>query len=236
MTFEELNNPVVTEETPAVEPETTEESTPEVEEPQTTTESPEEAPADVSDQPEEEVEETPRAQKRIQELTRKNKELGEKAAYWDQLNARLPEAPAEEEDGVVTVDSIAKAVKHELKSDQIENDRLEAQKAMHRSAVEALEAYPQLEDDEEAAEIVVALAEKKKISFKAAADRFYARTEQTAKKAEAKAVANKALKVGASTPTGNRVSNGELAAPNISAMSEEDKAANWDTILASMRS
>lgn len=230
MTFEELNNPVVSEETPAVEPETTAPSTSEDE---TTTETPEEAPADVSDQPEEDVEKTPRAQKRIQELTHKLKQAEEKASYWDELNAQAPEAVAEEnEDGVVTVESIAKAVKNELKADQIESRKGEAAKARQLDAYETLQAHPVLQDDEELAEMVVAFAKEKKITFRAAADRIVSRTNNVAKKAEAKAVADRALKVGASSPAGGRVSSGQMSAPDVTTMSEDDKAANWNQILA----
>lgn len=231
MTFDELNNPAVTEETPAVESETTEPSTSEVVEPQTTTE-PEEAPADVLEQPEP-VDETPRAQKRIQELTRKNKELEEKAAYWDQLSAKIPDAVDENEDGTVTVDAIADAVLRKQEAKQIENNRTQAQTDMQRDAAETLIAYPVLEKDNELADMVVAYAEKNRISIKAAAAKVMNRFDTAQKKAEAKTLASQATRAGASSPTGERVSTGAMAPPDVSKMSEEEKAANWDNIIAS---
>lgn len=237
MLFDELQAARVAEattgepETPA--PSASESDSQPVEEAVETTLEPETPEADTSDQPGEEGE-PPRAQKRIQELIKKNKELEEKASYWDALQAKLPESSEDsEEDGAVTVESIAKAVKNELKADQIEQTRREAESEMQRDAIAAIEAHPQLAEDDELATMVVSYAKERKISFKAAADRVIGRLQVEAKKAETKTAAAQRERAGAATPATGRVSSGAMPPANVSNMSEEDKATSWDQIIAS---
>lgn len=224
-------------ETPAPEAEQVESETtpPSTSETQTASET-EMSEEPTSEAPAEEEKKLPRSEKRIQELTRKNKELEEKASYWDALNAQPPTAPPsnEENDGTVTVDGIADAVLRKQQIANFEQVKYQAQDAMQRDALAALTAHPELESDNELADLVVAYAKEKKISFKAAADRVKTRMEQEREKAEKKALASRANTQGASSPSGGRVSSGEMAPINIANMTEQEKAANWDRILASM--
>lgn len=221
---------VVTDESPEVESETTAPSTSESSDATETTPETETSPVDASSQPAKE-DNQPRSQKRIQQLISEKKALEEKAAYWDALNAQPP-APPEEED-TVTVDGIADAVLRKQQTAQVENVRRDAQSALQRDALAALEAHPELETDDELADMVVAYAEKNKISFKASADRIKARLVQEQKKAENKVKADQANKAGASSPSGGRVSSGEMAPVNVAAMTDEEKQANWDKIISS---
>lgn len=239
--FDELPKPVDTPVSESVESETTEPSTSEpAEESQDesveTTTTDETAPADVSDQPEE-VEKTPRAEKRIQELARKNKELADKAAYWEKLNAKPPEdSPTDEtdEDGAVTVDGIADAVIRKQKAEQIEIDKVKAREDLQRDALETVDAYPVLAEDDELAEMVTSYAEKSGLSLKASAARIFDRIDKASKKAEIKDNASKATRVGAASPSAVKVSTGQAAPLDVSKMSEAEKRANWDQILATM--
>jgi|SRR6185369_5040655 len=222
-----MDNESVVEETQTVETETTTPSTSETEttpEVETSSETTSESPT---------TEEQPRAQARIQQLNRKVKELEEKASYWDALQAQPPAPPTDEGDGEVTVESIADAVVRKQNIERMESTRQEAAGAMQKDALDALTAHPDLETDDELAAIVVAYAEKNKLSFKAAADTIKSRMTQEQKKAESKVLATQAQKTGATSPSGARVSTGEMEPINLSNMTEEEKAANWSKILAS---
>jgi hypothetical protein len=226
MTDEET---VASPQTDKVESETTSPSTSETQ----TAESPEMSEGTTLASPED-TEKLPRSEQRIKDLTHKVKELEEKASYWDQLNAVPPEAPPEDEDAPVTVDGIAEAVLRKQQTVQLEQTKLQAQEEMAKDAAAALAAHPELETDDELADIVVAYAEKNKMSFKLAADKIKQRMNQEQKKAEAKVSASNAQRAGASTPTGTKVANGELTPIDLNNMSEDEKAANWSQILANI--
>jgi hypothetical protein len=214
-----------TTEAPQAEEQTSEEPKPEVEE----------APADVSDQPTEDVEteeKPPRAQTRIKELTSRAKQAEEEVAYWRQLAAQPKQAePVVTEDGTYSAEQIADVIMQKQQAAELEKGRVEAAKSMQKDIAETLQVHPDLDQDDEKAELVYNLALSKGISLKAAADRFSAMIKSERAKAEKKVIAEKAQKAGVSSPQGSSVARGETPKPDIANMSDEERQANWGQII-----
>jgi hypothetical protein len=197
----------------------------------------EEAPAAVSEQPTEEKVETekaPRAESRIHELAKRAKEAESEVAYWKQLAAQAqPQEPVVTEDGTYSAEQIADVILQKQQALDVEKQRQEAAKSMRKDIAETLQSHPDLDQDDELAEIVYNFAAAKGISLKSAADRIKARISNEKAKAEKKVIAEKALKGNVSSPQGSSVASGEAPKPDISKMSEDEKAANWGQILSS---
>ena len=216
----------VTEETQAVET-TTDDS--QVEE-QTTPES--EISEETTSESEESPEEGGRANKRIQQLVKEKKEAEERAAYWENLNKQTEELPTEG-DGEITVEQIANAVINKQNAVHTQKQRDEATKEMKADADAAIKKYPILETDQDAADAVVMMARAKQISITAAADKYMSLVKKEQEMAEKKVIATQAQRVGVSSPQGGVISKGEAKKPNLSSMSEAEKAANWNEIISS---
>ena len=199
-------------ETPQVESETSEETPSEVEQ----------SPADVSDQPTEEKEEPekkPRAETRIHELAKRAKEAESEVAYWKQLAAQaVPSQPIVTEDGTYSAEQIADVILQKQNAQKIEEQKLEATKSMQKDIAETLQSHPDLDQDDELAEIVYNFALSKGISLKSAADKIKARISTEKVKAEKKVIAEKALKGNVSSPQGSSVSTGETPPPDVNNM------------------
>ena len=220
---------VVTEETPAVEAETTPPSTSETE----TTLETEEPEADTLVQPAEEGKgEIPRSQKRIQELVREKNEAREEVDYWKNLVEQAPEVPPITEE-FVTAGQVADEVLARQEAKEIEKRRADARKALRQDINETIAVYPELETDDDKARAVFGYARETGISLKAAADWFFEQTAKAKEEATRKVNAEQTLKSGVSSPRGAKVSRGEMPKPDLSSMSEQEKATNWSDIIAS---
>jgi len=227
----------VMEETPAVETETTE--TPQGQnETASETEGSEVA---TSEQPaeEEKTDDNPsRSQSRIRELSKKAKEAEERAEYWESLARQAPEIPnVESEDGTYTVDQVADVLMAKQDAREIERKKDDARKALRQDIETSVEKYPELQTDDDLAQMVYGYAVQKKISLTSAADQIISRMKaqeaKAAKVAEAKTVASQSIRSGVSSPQGGSVSDGAMPPPDVSSMSEEEKAANWNKIISS---
>jgi len=223
----------VMEETPAVESETTEapqgqeQTTSEVEMSEATTSESEALPT------EEAKEETPRSEKRIQQLAREKNEAKEEAEYWKNLAGQAPPMPETPEDGYVTAEQVADTVLAKQEGIRIQEQKKQAQKALENDIVETLKAHPNLETDDDLAKAVYANAQTQGISLKASAEWFEKLITKEKETAVKKEVAARQIRSGVSSPQGSSVSKGESGRPNINSMTEDEKAANWNDILAS---
>lgn len=213
------------------------ESEPEIEQAQPV-ETPE---ADTLDQPTEETpkEDKPveepkptRSQERIQQLTQKVKSAEAEVEYWKNLNKQPEVLPVEESEDGVTVDQIANAVLNKQAEAKAKEDREAAAEAMKADVAATIEVYPELDADDDLAAIVVSVAEKQKISIRAAADKVMGLVSKEKETAEKRTLASQALRSGVASPQGSPVGNGTEPPLDISRMSEEEKEANWERILA----
>lgn len=227
----------VIEETQTVEAETTEVPQ-DLNETASETEMSEGTPSESESSPAEEEKGETRSQARIRELNRKAKEAEQRAEYWENLTKQAPNIPnIESEDGVFTADQVADIIVAKQDARKIEENRGKAQLALQQDIQDSIQSYPELEQDDDLAQIVYGYAVQKKISLKSAADQVISRMKQQEKKAakvaEQKTVASQSMRAGVSSPQGGSVSNGQLPPPDVSNMSDSEKAANWDKILAS---
>lgn len=212
-----------------VESETTSPSTSETQ----TTPEVENSEVATSAQPTEEVKQ-PRANQRIQELSKRAKEAEERAEYWSNLAQQpQPVAPQQPEDDseLTTVDQVADAVMRKQNEQKQKENYVVATQQVQRDAIETLAAHPELESDDELANLVVLTAQSQGITLKAAAEKIKSRLKTEQKKAEQKVVAEQASRTGVTSPRGEKVSTGEPTKPNLSTMTEMDKEANWGQIL-----
>ncbi len=240
----------VTEETPKVEEETTAPSESEREAfdkfnaSQTASET-EEAPAVVSEQPVEE-EKPSRAQSRIKELAHKVKETKEEVDYWKNLAQPNPQPTPQatdqmpqdgeyqEDGGYLTADQIADATYQRIQADKLAEKQEEAKIALQKDIKKVIKTHPDLEKDDDLAELVFNYAVTKGISLSSAADVIKGKIEAEAIKREQKLLAERGLKSGVASPQGKSVSSGEKAPVNLANMSEEEKRANWNEIINSL--
>lgn len=173
-----------------------------------------------------------RSQSRIQELNKKRKEAQEEAEYWRSLAQKQPDlAPVEPENGVYTAEQIADIILQKQESKRIEESKKTAAKSLQDDIQKTLEAHPDLAEDDDLAEIVFNFAAQKGISLVAAADRIKSKLSSERAKVEKRAIATQASKASVSSPQGSKVSNGEAPKPDVSNMTEDEKRANWNTIL-----
>lgn len=213
--MEEETTPVQEGETPAPSASETP-STPEVDP----------SPADTSVQPTEEVTSKPsRVQERISQLAQER-------SYWKDLATQKQETePQPEDTGEVTVAEVARqtaeAVRKEMRQE-------EAHRQAMADAVKAEQKYPQLSEDEDLATDVIALARGRNISILDAAEKIIGRSQAQAEKVnQAKGKAEASLKAPASV-AGKKVASGDAAPIDLSQLSEEDKAANWNQIISNI--
>lgn len=221
--MEEESKPVLEEETSAPSASETE-SAPEAETSEAaTSEQPAEEETVSEDQPK------GRAQERITKLASKAREAEERANYWEDLaKGNQPSEPSEE--GEVTVDEIVNKLDERL-------SKKEAHKTMVQDAYAAIDRYPELDTDDDLAADVLALARGRGISMVAAADRVIGRrNDQIQATDQAKSNAETAHKASAAAPTSKKVATGEAPPIDLSTMSEEEKAANWGTIVSDLAS
>jgi hypothetical protein len=201
---------------------------------------PELSEAGTSDQPEVEVQPEPkptRAQKRIEELTKRAKEAEEKAQYWEALNAKPQEYALEpDEDGNVTPEQVANLTVAKMEAKELERQRKGAEQAMQQDMLSTYEAYPELNDDQELADLVVAQALNKGITLKASADRIMKRFASTQKETQARTLATAASKNAVLTPSAGRVGSGEAAPVDWKNMSDDERRANWGKIVSTRNS
>lgn len=222
---EEETTPEVSQETPA---ETT--AAPSESEEQTTSET-ETAPADVSTQPAEEVK-PPRAEQRIHELSKRLKESEQKAEYWEKLNAP-PVAPMDVPEGeTYSAEQIADVILQKQQAQQIESNKTEANKELQRDILETLKKHPDLDTDDEMSRTVFNYAQANNMRIIDAADAIKAKIKAEAEKAHKELLASQSGRVGVTTPSGGKVSNGEEKI-DVSSLSDEEKSANWGKILQS---
>jgi len=222
----EKEEATVSEETPVEE--TTPESAPETETPSET----ETAPADVSDQPVEEVKK-PRAEQRIHELSKRLKDAEQKADYWEKFNAPEPVTPMDEPQGeYLTADQIADSVLRKQQIQQYEKDKSEANKEMQKDILVTLEKHPDLEGNDKLSRTVFSYAQANNMRISDAADEIKAQIEVNENKVKKELLASRSGRLGVTTPSGGKVSTGEEKI-DISSLSDEEKAANWNKILDS---
>lgn len=219
--FEVIPPPTEIAETPAPETEPEIEQDSEVEQPE----------ADTSVQPTEEPKS--RSKERIQQLTAKAKELETEVDYWKNLN-KQPEIVQAEESDEVTVDQIATAVLNKQAEQQAKRDRDDAATKMKADVAETIKVYPELDSDDDLAAIVVSVAEKRGISIRKAADTVMDLISKEKETAEKKVIASQASRAGVSSPAGSPVNTGAEPSFDLSSMSEEEKAANWDKVIAGL--
>lgn len=202
-------------------------------------ETPEISEADTSVQPEGEVQpeqKSTRAQKRIEELSRRAKEAEEKAQYWERMNAKTPEVFMEpDENGFVSPEQIAELTASKLEAREIEKGRKSAQQEMEQDMLSTYDAYPELNDDQELADLVVAQALNKGITLKASADRIMKRFQATQKETQARTMATAASKNAVLTPSAGRVGSGEAPAIDWRNMSDDERRANWGKIVSTRK-
>jgi hypothetical protein len=190
------------------------------------------------EQPAEEAKTESRAANRIKQLNRKAKEAEERAEYWENLARQAPEIPqVESEDGTFTADQVADVILAKQSAQEVEKQRDAARKALVSDIRESVEKYPELQSDDDLAQMVYGYAVQKRISLQSAADqvisRIKAQEAKAAKIAQQKTTASQAIRTGVSSPQGGTISDGQLPPPDVSSMSEEEKAANWSKIVAS---
>jgi len=202
------------------------ESAPETE---TTTET-ETAPADVSDQPEEVGK--PRAEKRINELSKRLKAETQRADYWETINAQ-PVPPTEQPEGdYVTAEQIADQVIYKQQVREQKRQKDEANKELQRDINETLVKHPDLESNDRLSRAVFAYAQANNMRISDAADELKTQVKTEAEKVRKELLATQSSRVGVTTPQGGRVSSGEEKI-DINSLSESEKAANWGKILES---
>jgi hypothetical protein len=206
---------------------TTPESAPETE----TTPEVETAPAAVSEQPTEEVK-PPRAEQRIHELSKRLKETEQRAEYWEQLNAQTPVMPMDETKEVYSGEEIADIILRKQNAQQIENNKIEANKELQRDILQTLQKHPDLEENVKLSRTVFNYAQANNMRIQDAADEIKAEMAKVAEKAKKEALASQSGRVGVTTPSSGKVSSGEEKI-DINSLSEEEKAANWGKILQS---
>ena len=212
------------------------ESAPEPEQVSTPAETPE---ADTLDQPVEEVPEESsepetksRSQERIKQLTREKNEARAEADYWKSINKQPEVLPVDESDDGVTLDQISNSVINKLSEREAQKEREQAAAQMRQDVAETVQAYPELDADDDLAAIVVAMAERRGISIRTAADRVMGVLSKEKENAEKRTLATQASRVGVSSPPTSPVGNGDPEPLDVSRMSESEKEANWERILA----
>jgi hypothetical protein len=206
---------------------TTTESSPETE----TTPEVETAPADVSDQPTEEVK-PPRSEQRIHELTKRLKETEKRAEYWETLNTP-PVAPMEVPYADnYSAEQIADIILQKQQTQDYAKQKAEADKEMQRDIIETLQKHPDLDTNDKLSRTVFNYAQANNMRIIDAADEIKAEMAKEAEKVRKEVVASQSGRVGVTTPSGGKVSSGEEKI-NINSLSDEEKSANWGKILQS---
>jgi hypothetical protein len=220
-------------EAPEVEVNTTPPSTSEIETPSESVETSEVA---TSEQP---AEEKPnRSQQRIQELSKKAKEADERATYWETLAKQgepQPEPAATGDDEEFGVDQLADAVVQRLERGSHEEKAQKAQKELTEDLITVLQKYPELDSDDELAELIVARAQAKGIRLSAAADQVMGKIAEKAKLTEKKVLADEAARSGNPSGNGTKVSTSEPVKKNVDLMkmTKDEEKDNWSQILES---
>jgi len=188
--------------------------------------------ADTSDQPAEESNKGTRSQERIRQLVRGAKEAKEEAEYWKKL-AQEPKMMdiGDVDEGGYTLDQISASVVNTLNQQKTIEEKNKAAEAMKQDIEATIEAYPDLDQDDDLSAIVMSVAEKRGISIKSAADRVMSMVREKEAITEKKVKAEQAIKSGVSAPRGESVAN-NAPAIDISQMSEEEKRANWSKIIS----
>lgn len=210
-------------ETPVVESEPQEvESVSEVEMPEAAT----------SEQPTEEASPKSRSQERIHQLTKEKEEARQEAEYWKNLNKQPEALPIEESDEGFTLDQIASSVINKQREIEAEKLREDAKQRLQADVAETAALYPELDADEDLAAIVISTAQTRGISIKAAAEKVMGLVSEKKQEAEKRTLAAQAQRAGVTSPQGAPVSNGSPAPVDVSSMTEEEKAANWNSIVA----
>jgi hypothetical protein len=204
---------------------TTPESAPETETPSETAT----APADVSDQP---VEEAPRAEKRIHELSKRLKESEQRADYWERLNATPPVAPTDEPQEFYTADQIAESIIRKQKTELIESQKVEANRELQEDIQQTLDSHPDLNTNDKLSKAVFAYAQSNNMRISDAANEIKAQIKADEDRIKKELLATQSGRIGVTTPSGGRVSTGSDRV-SLESMSDEDKANNWGKILQS---
>jgi hypothetical protein len=199
---------------------------------QTTSET-ETAPADVSTQPVEGVPSAePRAEKRIHELSKRLKESESRADYWERINAK-PVPPTEQSDSeFLTADQIADTILYKQQVMNQEKQKAEANKELQVDISETLIKHPDLESNDKLSRVVFSYAQANGMRISDAADEIKSQIKANEEKVKKEILASQSGRIGVTTPSGGRVSNGSEKI-DFSSLSPAEKSANWGKILQS---
>lgn len=184
----------------------------------------------TSEQP---AEETTGEQPKASRAQARISELASERNYWKDLalqNAPLNETPKPDssEEGV-GLEDIANAVVGKLEEKARLSKAEQAQKVMYQDALQATAEFPELDSDERLAKRVIAIAQADGISITEAARDYLGTT-----KAQTRKVAESTARETVATPSAKGVSNGQPAPLDLNSLSEEQKEANWGSIVARM--
>lgn len=187
------------------------------------------APADVSTQPEEKE---PRAEKRIHELSKRLKESESRADYWERINAQ-PVPPTEQSDSeFLTADQIADTILYKQQVMNQEKQKAEANKELQVDISETLIKHPDLESNDKLSRVVFSYAQANGMRISDAADEIKSQIKANEEKVKKEILASQSGRIGVTTPSGGRVSNGSEKI-DFSSLSPAEKSANWGKILQS---